>query len=67
MITDKEINAFIKKRGIALKGLRRRLRITQKQLNSSSGICQKHISEIENGKTDYTMATYYKYMKGLRK
>ena len=67
MITDKEINAFIKQRGIKLKGFRRRLKITQQQLSIKSGLGRDKISKMENGKYDYKMASYFKYIQGLKK
>jgi len=66
MVTDKEITAFIKQRGIKLKGLRRKLKISQQELCKRSGIAQRSISEIENGVHDYKMGTYFKYIKSLR-
>jgi transcriptional regulator with XRE-family HTH domain len=66
MVTDKEITAFIKKRSINLKGLRRKLKISQQELHRRSGISQKSISEIENGLHDYKIGTYFKYVKSLR-
>jgi transcriptional regulator with XRE-family HTH domain len=61
-----EICNFLKNRGTKLKELRRRLKLTQKQLSSQANLTQKQISLIENGH-DFRMSTYFIYLKGCKK
>jgi predicted transcriptional regulator len=67
MITDKEINTFLKQHGCKLKKLRRKLQLTQMELHKKTGLAQDIISNMENGHKEYTIVSYYKYVKGLRK
>jgi len=66
MITDKEIKTFLKQNGTKLKKLRRKLQLTQKNLQTKTGLSQNIISNMENGCSEYTIISYYKYMKGLK-
>lgn len=48
-----------------LRSLRKRLRMTQKQLSKRTGVPQSYIARIESGKTKMTLETLEKLFRGL--
>lgn len=67
MLNNREINELLKRKGLKLRHLRRIQRLTQKNISEKSGLTQGQVSKIESGKKDYTITSYIKYTKALRK
>lgn len=66
IISNKELESFLKKKGLRLRKLRKAIKLNQQQFSERSGITQNQVSQIETGKANMRMITYYKYLIGLR-
>ena len=67
MLNNREINEILRKKGLKLRHLRKVQKLTQQNISDRSGLRRPTVSEIENGKKDYTITSYIKYTKALRK
>lgn len=66
MITNKEIAASLKARGLKLKQIRIIRKLTQQKISDRSGLSRSQIINMEKGRTDYTITSYIKYLKSCK-
>jgi transcriptional regulator with XRE-family HTH domain len=67
MLNNKEINEILRKKGLKLRHLRKIQKLTQQNISDKAGLRRALVSDMENGKKDYTITSYIKYTKALRK
>ena len=67
MLNNREALEILKKNGIKLNKIRKYKKLTQVEISKRTGLTQCIVSKIESGKTDYSITSYIKYLKALRK